>query len=150
MFVLAAVAMIAMMGAVALIFRGTPKKAAGPPPYISNIKLADFKMSAAENFVGATVSYVDGTVTNAGSQIVTHIEADVVFKDDLGQVVQHEAVPLKVLKTGGPYPEAVDVSSAPLAPGQSQTFRLIFEGISAQWNRQYPEIRVSDVSTAQR
>jgi len=36
--------------------------------------------------------------------------------------------------------------SAPLGPGQSRTFRLTFESISAQWNRQYPEIKISDVS----
>jgi hypothetical protein len=50
------------------------------------------------------------------------------------------------LKTTGPYPEAVDFSASPLAPGQSKPFRLTFEGISAQWNRQYPEIQVTDVA----
>jgi hypothetical protein len=34
----------------------------------------------------------------------------------------------------------------PLAPGQTQPFRLTFDSISAQWNRQYPEIRVTDVT----
>ncbi len=42
-------------------------------------------MSAAENFVGATVSYVDGTVTNAGDKTVTHVMVEVNFKDDMGQ-----------------------------------------------------------------
>jgi hypothetical protein len=103
-------------------------------------------MSAAENFVGATVSYIDGTVTNSGSQTVTHAEVDVQFKDDLSQIVQKETVALKVLRTSGPYPEAVDLRSAPLAPGQSQSFRLTFESISSQWDHQYPEIKISDVS----
>jgi hypothetical protein len=72
----------------------------------------------------------------------------VVFKDDMGQVAQREdSVPLRVLKTSGPYPEAVDFSASPLAPGQSQTFRLTFESISAQWNHQYPDIEIIDVST---
>lgn len=146
MFLIAGAAMLILLGAVFLVFHDAPKKTGGPPPYAVNLKLSDFKMSAAENFVGATVSYVDGTVTNTGSQNVTHVEANVVFKDDLGQVVQNESVALKVLKTTGPYPEAVDLRSAPLGPGQSQPFRLTFESISAQWNRQYPEIRVSDVS----
>ncbi len=103
-------------------------------------------MSAAENFVGATVSYVDGTVTNSGDKTVTHIVVEVVFKDDLGQLVQREDIPMQVLKTSGPYPEAVDFSVSPLGPGQSKTFRLTFESISAQWNRQYPEIQVTDVA----
>lgn len=104
-------------------------------------------MSAAENFVGATVSYVDGTVTNSGDKTVTHVVVEVQFKDDMGQVAQRENTPLQVLKTSGPYPEAVDFSISPLPAGQSKPFRLTFEGISAQWNRQYPEIRVTDVAT---
>jgi hypothetical protein len=72
--------------------------------------------------------------------------AQVTFKDDMGQMAQHEEVPMQVLKTDGPYPEAVDFNTSSLAPGQSKPFRLTFEAISAQWNRQYPEIQVSDVA----
>ena len=146
MFLIAGVAILLLLGAILLVFRDTPKKAGGPPPYAANIKLSDFKMSAAENFVGATVSYIDGTVTNAGSETVTALQAEVLFKDELGQVVNDEPVPLKILRTGGPYPEAVDLRMAPLAPGQSQQFRLTFENISAQWNHQYPDIRITGVS----
>lgn len=131
---------------IALLLRTEPKSAATPPPYAANLKLSDFKMSAAENFVGATVSYVDGMITNSGDKTVTHAVVEVTFKDDLGQVAQRETVPLKVLKTGGPYVEAVDLSVSPLASAKSQPFRLTFEGISAQWNHQYPEIRLADVS----
>jgi hypothetical protein len=35
---------------------------------------------------------------------------------------------------------------SPLVPGQSKTFRLTFEGISAQWNHQYPDIQITDVT----
>jgi hypothetical protein len=140
----AAVIVIAVVGA--FLLRGQPKGASGPPPYAANLKLSDFKMSAAENFVGATVSYIDGTVTNAGDKTVTHVVVEVQFKDDMGQVAQREVMPLQVLKTSGPYPEAVDFSMSPLSPGQSTPFRLTFEGISAQWNHQYPEIHIADVA----
>jgi hypothetical protein len=140
----AAVIVIAVAGA--FLLRGQPQGASGPPPYAANLKISDFKMSAAENFVGATVSYVDGTVTNAGDKTVTHVVVEVQFKDDMGQVAQRENIPLQVLKTSGPYPEAVDFSVSPLPPGQSKPFRLTFEGISAQWNHQYPDIHVTDVT----
>jgi len=143
-FAVAGVIVLALAGA--FLLRGKPKIASGPPPYAANLKLSDFKMSAAENFVGATVSYVDGTVTNSGDKTVTHAVVEVRFKDEMGQLAQREVIPLQVLKTSGPYPEAVDLNVSPLAPGQSQTFRLTFEGISAQWNRQYPEIQVMDVT----
>jgi hypothetical protein len=143
---IAVVAVMAVMGVIALLLRSGPKNSSGPPPYAANLKLSDLKMSAAENFVGATVSYVDGTVTNAGDKTVTHALVEVKFRDDIGQLAQREEMPLKVLKTGGPYPEAVDFSVSPLAPGQSQPFRLTFETISAQWNHQYPDIQITDVA----
>jgi hypothetical protein len=132
--------------ALAFLLREPAKTAKTISPYAANIKLSDFKMSAAENFVGSTVSYIDGTVTNSGDKTVTHLVVEVVFKDEVGQIAQDEPdVPLRVMRTTGPYPEAVDLSVAPLAPGQSQPFRLTFDHISAQWSRQYPEIRISDV-----
>ncbi len=140
-----AVVMVAM-GVAALLLRSSPTNASGPPPYAANLRLSNLKMSAAENFVGATVSYVDGTVTNTGDKTVTHAVVEVKFRDDLGQLAQREEVPLKVLKTSGPYPEAVDFRMSPLAPGQSAPFRLTFETISAQWNHQYPDIRFIDVA----
>ena len=42
----------------------------------------------------------------------------VTFKDSLGQVAQVEDMPLRVLVTSGPYPEAVDMASAPLTTSQ--------------------------------
>jgi Protein of unknown function (DUF2393) len=132
--------------AAAWLLRAQPRGASGPPPYATYLKFSDSKMSAAENFVGATVSYVDGTVTNTGDKTVTHAMVQVNFKDDMGQLAQRDDVPLQVLKTSGPYPEAVDFNVSPLAPGQSKPFRLTFEGISAQWNHQYPEIQVRDVA----
>jgi len=143
---IAVAAVIVVMLVLAYLLRESPKAAKGPPSYAASLKLSDFKMSAAENFIGATVSYVDGTITNSGDKTVTHVGVEVTFKDEVGQLAQLEPdVPMRVLKESGPYPDAVDLSVAPLAPGQTQRFRLTFDRISAQWNRQYPEIRITDV-----
>jgi hypothetical protein len=142
---IAVAVVIAIAVAAAFLLRGQPAKSSAPPAYAANLKLSDLKMSAAENFVGATVNYVDGTLANAGDKTVTHATVEVTFKDDMGQIAQREEVPLQVLKTSGPYPEAVDLSVSPLAAGQSTSFRLTFEGISTQWNRQYPEIKLISV-----
>jgi hypothetical protein len=125
----------------------TDSKIANPPhPYAANLKLSDMKMSAAENFIGSTVTYLDGKVTNAGGKTVSHAVVHVNFKDSLGQVAQAEDVPLHVLQTTGPYADAVDLSILPLAPGQSRQFRLTFEHVTADWNHEYPELKVTDVS----
>jgi len=144
--VVAVVAVIAIMGGLAFLLREQPKPAKTVPPYVANLKLSDFKLSAAENFVGATVSYVDGKVMNSGDKTVTRVVVEVVFKDEMGQVAQQEEVPLQVIRDTGPYPEAVDLTVLPLAPGQTMPFRLTFDRISAQWNRAYPEMRVTDAT----
>jgi len=140
------VLVIVIVGIIALFSRGQSKGSAAPHPYAANLKISDLKMSAAENFVGATVTYIDGMVTNTGDKIVTHVAVHVVFKDSLGQIAQAEDVPLHVLQTGGPYPDAVDLSTSPLAPGQSKPFRLTFEHVTEEWNHEFPELRVMDVS----
>ena len=125
----------------------TDAKIANPPhPYAANIKFSDLKMSAAENFVGSTVTYLDGKVTNTADKTVTRAVVSVNFKDSLGQIVQADDVPLRILQTSGPYPDAVDLALAPLAPAQSKPFRLTFEHVTADWNHEYPELRVTDVS----
>lgn len=136
-----------VVGLLALALRSERPKPVEPPAYSGNLKFSDLKTSAAQNFVGATVSYLDGTVTNAGDKTVTHAVVQITFKDDMGQTAQREELPIHVLRTNGPYDEAVDLTLSPLAPGQSKPFRLTFESISAQWNHEYPELRTTNVST---
>ena len=115
---IAVVVVMVIAVVVAVLLRTPPKSASGPPAYAANLELSDFKMSAAENFVGATVSYVDGAVANSGGKTVTHVMVEVKFKDDMGQLAPPAEIQLQALKTAGPYPEAVDFSVSPLQPGQ--------------------------------
>src|SRR5271155_2206060 len=135
-----------VVAVLALILRPDHPTPAIPPAYAAYLKFSDLKTSAAQNFVGATVSYLDGSIANTGDQTVIHAVALVTFKDDLGQTAQREELPIRVLRTGGPYDEAVDLNLSPLAPGQSKPFRLTFENISAQWNHAYPDLQITQVS----
>lgn len=62
---------VVVVGVIALLTRGNPRGATTPHPYAASLKLSDLKMSAAENFVGASVTYIDGTITNTGDKTVT-------------------------------------------------------------------------------
>jgi hypothetical protein len=135
-----------VVGVLALVFRSEQKKSTPPPAYAASLKFSDMKTSAAQNFVGATVSYIDGVVTNAGDKNVIHAVVQVTFKDDMGQTAQRDELPIRVLRPGGPYDEAVDLNLSPLMPGESKPFRLTFENISAQWNHTYPELVITQVS----
>ena len=138
--------LIGLALAAAFLLRQPPKKVVPPSPYIAQLKLSDFKMSAAENFIGATVSYIDGTITNTGDKTVTRVMVQVNFQDSMGQLAQREELPLRIIRTNGAYNEPVDLGVAPLAAGQSAPFRLTFDSISAQWNHQYPNIQITDVA----
>ncbi len=147
--IIIAVAVTLVIGgalAAAFFLRQPPRQAKTPSPYIAKLKLSDFKMSAAENFIGATVSYIDGTITNTGDKSVTHVMVEVNFEDSMGQVAQREDVALRIVKSNGAYEEPVDLTVSPLAPGKSEYFRLTFDSISAQWNHQYPDITITDVT----
>jgi hypothetical protein len=137
---------VVIVGTVALVLREAPHEKSGPPPYATNLKFSDLKMSQAQNFVGATVTYIDGTITNTGDKTVTHAVVQVTFKDLYNQVAQIETVPVKVLQTGGPYLDTVDLTQSPLTPGQNRPFRLIFERLSEQWNQAYPDLQIRDVT----
>jgi hypothetical protein len=143
---MALVAIAAIVIAVAILTREKPKAPAGPPPYVANLKLSDLKMSRAQNFVGTTVTYIDGTVTNSGDKTVMHAVVRATFRDFYNQVAQIEDVPVRTLQQFGPYMDAVDLSSSPITPGGSKPFRLTFEHVSEQWGQSYPELHLVDVT----
>lgn len=133
--------------AILLVSAKSHKNSEGPGPYASQLALSDAKISQAQNFVGGVVTYFDGSVNNTGAKTVTGAEVEAVFKNSLGQVVQQETQPLKLLRRTGPYPEALDLGITPLVPHQQAEFRLIFEHISADWDQQTPALRVASVRT---
>jgi hypothetical protein len=141
------VVVVAVLAVIGRSERTGPKP---PPAYASKLQLTNLKMSAAENFVGATVTYLDGTITNSGDKTVTRAIVQATFINSLGQVVQRETLPVHVLTTGttgGIYTDAVDLGAAPLAAGQSRLFRLTLEHISADWNHAAPGLKFVDVAT---
>ena len=139
-------AIVVVAGVVVFLLRPKPQPTVPANPYATQLKISDLAMSTAQNFVGAKVTYIDGTLTNPGNKVVTRAVVHVTFRDAYGQVAQIEDVPVKILQTSGPYPDTIDLAALPLTPGQSEPFRLIFEHVSAQWNQAYPEMQVADVT----
>lgn len=117
-------------------------------PYAGNIIFSGLTLSAAESFAGVTVHYLEGSVSNQGEKTVTGVRLLVVFRNSLGEVVQREPLPLRVIATREPYVDVADLKALPLARGQSREFRLTFEHISQDWDRQPPELRVLQVTFA--
>jgi hypothetical protein len=115
-------------------------------PYAAQLRLSDPKMSTAQNFVGATVTYLEGTVVNGGDKTVNGTTVESIFRNSLGEMVQKESQPLMYIHARKPYIDVSDLRSNPLKPGETREFRLTFDHVSADWNRGFPELRVTAVS----
>ena len=137
------------VAAIVLLSRSKPANQSSVDPYAAKLQITDVKMSAAENFVGGTVSYLEGKITNTGDKPVTEAVLQVTFKNGLGEVVQKETMPVRALQphsvTGTP--EMFDLRTSPLQPGKTIDFRLTFEHISDDWSHEYPQLKFVSVAT---
>ncbi len=140
------VAVLMVAGIAVFLLRSKPTAPVQIDPYISRLTISDLKMSQAQNFVGASVTYLDGMLTNQGNETLTHAGVRITFKDSYNQIAQIEDLPMKILQNAGPYVEAIDVSLSPLAAGQSKPFRLTLEHVSDQWNGAYPDLQITAVT----
>lgn len=142
-FTIGLVLVIVVVTGIALLSRNSAKTTIEANPYSDNLKPSDLTLSAADNFVGATVTYLDFSLTNAGPKTVVGGQVEATFMNTMGEVVQKEIVPIHVLQKTqlGGYPDIMDLSMAPLAPGQSRTIRLTLEHVSNDWNQAAPALR---------
>lgn len=114
--------------------------------YAANLKLEGLAMSEAASYSGAKATYIDGTITNTGSQTVNDVTVQVVFHI-AGGADKVEATPLMLIRAREPYIDVQPVSAAPLAPGKGAEFRLTFETVDPGWDQQLPEVRVVRVAS---
>jgi hypothetical protein len=104
-------------------------------------------MSEAANFAGGKVTYLDGHIANTGNRTVTAVTVQVLFRTFAHEVAQNETQPLMIIRTRDPYVDLQPVSTAPLKPGDTQDFRLIFDAVTSDWDGTYPEVRIVHVET---
>ena len=115
--------------------------------YAANLQLRDIKMATANNWVGASVTYLEGTIANTGDKSVTGATVEATFLNSMNQVVQQEYLPVMVTQERPGYSDNVDLSRAPLAPGKTVAIRVTLEHVSNDWNGAYPAVRIVDVKT---
>ena len=147
---IAAGAVVLIVIGVLLLFSGGHKEPsnpggaglAAPDPYAASLALSDLKMSESSSMAGAKLTYLDGTIANHGNKTLTGITVQVAFRDYTNILTQKETMPLSLIRTRQPYVDTESVSSAPIKPGETREFRLIFDHVSESWNQQYPEVRV--------
>ncbi len=112
---------------------GQPALSAEQQAYLASFDFADLRMSAATNFLGDTVTYLDGSVTNKGAKPVRRLDVELNFVDTLNQVVLRE--------TEHPLADR----TTPLRPGETHAFRVSFDHMPADWNQAPPSVRAVNV-----
>lgn len=116
-------------------------------PYAKNLAIENPQMAEAANILGGKMTSLEAKITNKGDKTVIGAGIEVTFKNSLNQVVQRESQPLMIITAREPALDITAVNNSPLKPGDTKDLQLNFEHISADWNRAYPDLRVTTVVT---
>jgi hypothetical protein len=96
--------------------------------YLPHIEVKEAKVSAASNFLGDMVTYVDAKVTNAGPRPVRQVDLRLEFRDMLNQAVLRDSA------------HPITERMPPLEPGETREVRMTFEKLPVEWNQASPAI----------
>lgn len=102
--------------------------------YLSEVQVKNPSVSAASNFLGDTVYYLDGELINQGSQTLRQADLSLSFMDPFGEVVSRQVE------------HVITRASPALKPGASLHLHLIFEHVPDAWNQGPPVITPTYVS----
>ena len=116
-------------------------------PYAKNVILSQVQISQASNFAGDQLTYVDGKIENRGDRTLTSMTLQAAFPNETGDAPQILQAPLSLVRSRDPYVDTQPISAAPLPPGKSQDFRLVFDNVSPMWNQAPPKLQIVDLST---
>ena len=100
--------------------------------YAERIHFADLHMARSTNMLKQEFTYVNGMMSNDGVQSIRAMEVTVEFRNTLDQVILRDSQ-LVIGPNNGP----------PLNAGLSRPFDVTLEHVPAEWNQEYPSIRVT-------
>jgi len=99
--------------------------------YAGNIHFNNLQLSESDNMLNEKFTYLDGVMSNDGSRPIEAMEIRVEFHDPFNQVILRETH------------RVIAAPAAPLGAGKQREFQITFEHLPAEWNQQYPTIRVT-------
>jgi hypothetical protein len=99
--------------------------------YTSRIHFSSIKMSRASNFLNQEITYVDGTVENAGDRDIFAMDVTIRMFDFSGKAILHQTERI------------ISSSTHALPAGQRGEFHIGLESVPDSWNRQYPDLSVT-------
>ena len=115
-------------------------------PYAGSLVLSDLAMSESTSLSGGKSTFLDGHITNRGTQTVSAVTVQVLFRNAEGMPPHIETLPISLIRTRQPYVDTQPISANPIHPGDDREFRLIFEAIPDNWNTELPELHLVDIT----
>jgi hypothetical protein len=140
-FAAGAVIVLILFGAIMALIHFT--KPSGPAPdeklpfsateqaYAEHIHFSNIQMARAKNMLDQEFTYIAGTMSNDGTRTLRGVDIIIEFRDPLNQVILRDPERL------------IGVSTGTVGPGLTHDFQITLEHIPAEWNQQYPAIRVT-------
>jgi hypothetical protein len=102
----------------------------------AKIEISHVYFNTGENFLGDRVRYLNGVLTNHADRPLELIELTFTFVDQVGQTV------LRVSK------RPIDERKTALNPNELREFKIGFEKLPQDWNRQHPAIQITRLKFA--
>lgn len=99
--------------------------------YAARIHFTDLHMAKATNFLNQEFTYVAGTMNNDGVRDIKAMDVTIEFHDPFKQLILKDSEHL------------IGPDTAALTAGQKGTFQVSVEHLPAEWNHEYPDIRVT-------
>ena len=140
---IAGLIVVAVIVAISLLVTRTshPTQPSQPPKlpfsadaqtYAPNVHFQGLALSESSNMLNEKFTYLDGVISNDGSRTIQAMEIRVEFHDPFNQTILGETHRV--------------ISDQPLAAGKQRDFEITFEHLPAEWNQQYPTIRVTGLT----
>jgi len=103
--------------------------------YAGRIHFSDLHMSRSTNMIKQEFTCVTGVMSNDGDRNIGAMEVTVEFHDAMNQVILRDSQ-FVIAPQGDP----------PLNAGLSREFQVTLEHVPAEWNQEYPSIRVTGLN----
>lgn len=113
-------------------------------PTPNQIQFSGLKLTASP--VGSAF-YLDGSLLNRGKTDIMGVQVQVNFLDQKGQVVGSQTRPVGEMSTRDDLKSEALVDR-PVKPGETRPVRIYFDHAPANWNKQLPELAVTEVTAA--
>jgi len=89
--------------------------------------------------------YLEGTLVNHGATDITGVQVQATFSNAAGQVLETQTRPVEGV-AGSSGAQTEDLTKAPVKPNETRPIRIAFDRFPDGWNKQLPELKVSEVT----